>query len=168
MGWLIANEGPRSKSKGLQRHRLLYPRFKLRTKPLRARRRKRLVQAHLAQSVVRSAALSREVSLQWEHGTRHAFHSARSSQAQAAQQHSAPKDPRSPFTLHRTAQLSAFALSSGTDHPPPAHHDLPTGYNDAFVRVRVFDVVLHHTTPASAKQVGSLSDEIARNHEATH
>jgi hypothetical protein len=64
---------------------------------------------------------------------------------------SAPKDPGAPLAFHRTAQLPALALTARANHPPPAHHDLAAGYNDAFVGVGggVFDVFLYHADTVS-------------------
>jgi hypothetical protein len=55
---------------------------------------------------------------------------------------STPKDPRSPFTLHRTTNLLALALPTSPDHPPPTHHDLPARNDDPFIRPGPFDIVL--------------------------
>ena len=53
-----------------------------------------------------------------------------------------PEDPRSPLAFHRTAQLSALTFASSAYHPPSTHHDLPAGYDDAFIRIGVLDIIL--------------------------
>jgi hypothetical protein len=55
---------------------------------------------------------------------------------------STPKHPGAPLAFHRSTQLSALPLPVGPYHPPPTHHDLSTGYDDPFVRVGIFDIVL--------------------------